>query len=243
MCTLSIFPGATEILVTMNRDEAIAREEGLPFQQPTGADDAPARWYGVDAATGGSWFGVNQHGLVAVLLNRYQESNPLAVRSRGVLVPGLLQHASLRAALAWANRQHWPAFAPCDVLMLQQRRLALLRWTGAQLAQRWQRLHGPLFRTSSSLDYPQSRALRVAAFQTFRRQHPDPSADQVVAELHRQHDSRWPERSILMQRADRHTKSLCQVALGAAGIRARYLPRAVLDAGELSHRPWDLSWP
>lgn len=248
MCTLTIFPGVDKpgadphTVVTMNRDEAENRLEAAPKQHP-GNREQPAYWHGVDAATGGSWFGVNQVGLVVALLNRYQDDNPNARLSRGGIVPALLAGRSLAAAMATGRELPWPELAPCEVLLLHSHRLGLLRWNGRQLTVRQQTLGGPLLRTSSSLDYRRARAVRVAAFHRFRQHYPNPSADDLLVDLHGRADAGQPEFGLLMQRAGRHTKSLCQVALGPAGIRARYLPRAELAAGKLAGRPWQLTWP
>lgn len=63
-----------------------------------------ARWLGpLDELAGGTWIGVNEHRLVAVLTNRTDQppatSENAPLRSRGLLVRGILEQPSADAAL------------------------------------------------------------------------------------------------------------------------------------------------
>jgi uncharacterized protein with NRDE domain len=101
MCTLVVLrrPGADwPLLVAANRDEMSNR----PWQGP-GAHwrDRPQVVAGLDRLSGGSWLGVNRHGLMAGVLNRYGTLGPApGKRSRGELVLEALDHAEAREAAA-----------------------------------------------------------------------------------------------------------------------------------------------
>ncbi len=99
MCTFVILrrPGHDwPVLVGANRDEMIGR----PWQPPARHwRDRPEVVAGLDELAGGSWFGVNDHGVLAGILNRFGSLGPApGLRSRGELVLEALDHADAAAA-------------------------------------------------------------------------------------------------------------------------------------------------
>lgn len=105
MCTLVILrrPGHLwPLLLAGNRDERRDR----PWLPPGRHwDDRPEVVAGLDRLAGGSWFGVNDHGVAAVVMNRVGTLGPAeGKRSRGELVLEALDHAEAQeAALALAE--------------------------------------------------------------------------------------------------------------------------------------------
>jgi Transport and Golgi organisation 2 len=99
MCTVLLLlrPGEPwPLLIGANRDERVDR-----------AFDAPGRWWpeapaivaGRDALGGGSWFGVNDDGVVATIVNGMDRLGPLPGKSsRGELVLRALRERDARAA-------------------------------------------------------------------------------------------------------------------------------------------------
>jgi uncharacterized protein with NRDE domain len=74
-----------------NRDEMLDRAALGPSRH---WPDRPEVVAGIDELSGGSWLGVNDHGVVAAVLNRTGSLGPLAdKRSRGELVLEALDHA------------------------------------------------------------------------------------------------------------------------------------------------------
>jgi len=101
MCTLILLrrPGATwPLVLAANRDEMIER----PWRPPGRHwPDRPEVLAGQDILAGGSWLGINDHGLVAGILNRFGSLGPApGQRSRGELVLEALDHADARDAAA-----------------------------------------------------------------------------------------------------------------------------------------------
>ena len=99
MCTFVILrrPGHDwPVLVGANRDEMIGR----PWQAPARHwRDRPEVVGGLDELAGGSWFGINDHGVLAGILNRFGSLGPApGMRSRGELVLEALDHAAAAAA-------------------------------------------------------------------------------------------------------------------------------------------------
>ena len=99
MCTFVILrrPGNDwPVLIAANRDEMIDR----PWLPPARHwPDRPEVTAGQDTLAGGSWLGINDHGVVAGILNRHGSLGPApGQRSRGELVLEALDHADARAA-------------------------------------------------------------------------------------------------------------------------------------------------
>ncbi len=101
MCTLILLrrPGHDwPVIVGANRDEMKAR----PWRAPARHwPDRPEVLAGLDELAGGSWLGINDHGVVAGILNRHGSLGPAqGQRSRGELVLEALDHADAAAAAA-----------------------------------------------------------------------------------------------------------------------------------------------
>ena len=94
MCSVIILrrPGHKwPVLIGANRDEMADR----PWKPPARHwPDRPEVVAGLDVLAGGSWFGLNDYGVVACILNRHGTLGPASgKRSRGELVLEALEHA------------------------------------------------------------------------------------------------------------------------------------------------------
>jgi hypothetical protein len=94
MCTLIALrrPGAAwPLVLAANRDELRTRPARPPARH---WPDRPEVVAGLDELAGGTWLGLNDHGLVAAVLNRRGSLGPApGKRSRGELVLEALNHA------------------------------------------------------------------------------------------------------------------------------------------------------
>jgi hypothetical protein len=99
VCTVVLLarPGhAWPLFLVANRDEMLARGWDPPAAHWC---DQPGVIGGRDRTAGGTWMGINQHGLVAAVLNRPGSLGPAAGRrSRGELPLLALTHRSAAAA-------------------------------------------------------------------------------------------------------------------------------------------------
>ena len=97
MCTLTIgwrvFDDAP-VVVAANRDERLGRASEPPAV--SGRD--PAVLAPRDAEAGGTWIGVNEHGVLAAVTNRWVDVPGGGERSRGLLVRDVLDAASTHEA-------------------------------------------------------------------------------------------------------------------------------------------------
>ena len=101
MCLLAIqyrLVAESPILVACNREEFYDR----PSQPPSIQSGKPRVLCGTDQQAGGTWLGVNQHGLFVAVCNRVRLKPPVAPRSRGALCRDLLRAGSARKAVDMA---------------------------------------------------------------------------------------------------------------------------------------------
>lgn len=102
MCILALqFQVAKDapILVAHNREEALDR----PSQPPRIQSGRPRVVCPIDRKAGGTWLGVNQHGLFVAVGNRPKRQVPAEPISRGILCRKLLGFTNARDAAQYAR--------------------------------------------------------------------------------------------------------------------------------------------
>lgn len=105
MCTVVILRRSGHrwpLLIAANRDEMADRKWRPPARH---WPDRPEIVGGIDELAGGTWCGMNDHGVVAAILNRINTLGPArGLRSRGEIPLEALDHASAHdAAMALAD--------------------------------------------------------------------------------------------------------------------------------------------
>ena len=86
---------------------------------------------GLDVQAGGSWLGINDHGVVAGVLNRTGTLGPAAgKRSRGELVLEALDHATAAAAAQALSDLDPNAYRPFNLVIADHREAFWLRHAG-----------------------------------------------------------------------------------------------------------------
>ena len=114
VCTLALYFQASKdfpLIVAANRDEHYDR----PSVPPAVLKINPRVLAGQDIRAGGTWLGVNQHGVLAAVLNRRSDASGNAAaptRSRGLLCLDVLTHKSAAAARKFltAHREPYQPF-------------------------------------------------------------------------------------------------------------------------------------
>jgi uncharacterized protein with NRDE domain len=119
MCTLAIYFRTFAdypVVVAANRDEYLARA-AMP---PVVLNDHPQVVGGKDLRAGGTWLGINEHSMVAGLLNRrtadYGPADP-NLRSRGLLTLEALLQPSAVAAARYVERQRGADYNAFNLLI------------------------------------------------------------------------------------------------------------------------------
>jgi len=117
VCTLALFLRQSPqmpLVVAANRDEFLAR----PATDPAVVERAPWIVAGLDEVAGGTWFGLNQHGLTVGILNR-RTALPVdpSKLSRGALCMDTLRCADLSQARALVTQQRGDSYNPFNLLV------------------------------------------------------------------------------------------------------------------------------
>lgn len=129
MCTLAIYLNVFDelpLLVAANRDEHFDR----PSAPPAEISGVPRIVAGRDLRIGGTWLGVNEHGLLAGILNRRQNGNDNnnpsmpALRSRGLLCMDMLRLGSVAEGFAFIAA-HRAAYNPFTLVFADQQSAAV----------------------------------------------------------------------------------------------------------------------
>src|SRR5215213_3164107 len=112
MCTLAFYFQAFShypIVAAANRDESFTRPSAAPRQLSA----APWIYGGQDLLAGGTWLGINEHGILAAVLNRRTglPADPRR-RSRGILCLEALEYASVEHAVDFVNAQSLDDYNP-----------------------------------------------------------------------------------------------------------------------------------
>jgi uncharacterized protein with NRDE domain len=121
MCLLALFFRVVEdapVIIGANREEFYARGGSPPGSLLAQAAGRQARAVaGTDPVAGGTWLGVNEHGLLIAVTNRPQSKAPERPRSRGLLARDLLAFSSAAAAAEHATAElERGVYAGCNLL-------------------------------------------------------------------------------------------------------------------------------
>jgi hypothetical protein len=126
MCLLAMYfrvAADAPVIIGANREEFYARG-GEPPQR---MDAACRILAGRDPRAGGTWLGVNEHGIVAAVTNRAKSDVPAEPRSRGLLTRDLLDYPSAAAAVERAvGELDSGSYAGCNLLVADAERAVVV---------------------------------------------------------------------------------------------------------------------
>lgn len=112
MCTLLVWKHRHHrfgLIAAANRDEFLAR----PATTPTSLSGDPLVVGGRDETAGGTWFAINEFGIVTALTNRRGAgAHDPSKRSRGLLVTEIARSRSMSQAASFAERIDSAAYNP-----------------------------------------------------------------------------------------------------------------------------------
>jgi hypothetical protein len=214
MCLLVISYGAmgdAPILVAANREERFDRPALPPHLQP----GHPRVLCGIDRQAGGTWMGVNEHGLLVAVTNRAKTETPPKPPSRGLLCRELLHcrtapEATERALEALDGGR----YAGANFVCLDPQRAFAIH-AGDRLGTR-QIEPGLHLMANGDLDDPDDRRLEVA------RALLEAGPPGTVARFVTRTAEVCAHRDIVLRGPDRGTVSSDQIALTAAANEAVY---------------------
>lgn len=137
MCTLIVLHRCVEtapLLVAANRDEYFERPAEGPalrdVPRPDGSGGVTRVVAPRDARAGGTWLGLNEHGLFAALTNRRCAEPDPDRRSRGLIVMDALQAARARDAAERIESLASDAYNPFNLLVADRETAHVFSYTG-----------------------------------------------------------------------------------------------------------------
>jgi uncharacterized protein with NRDE domain len=126
MCLLAIFFRAvpdTPLVIGANREEEYNRGGERPQVLTEPARSVAGR----DPKAGGTWLGLNQHGVVVAVTNRLKTRMPVNARSRGLLARDLLGCKTASEAVEKATRElDSKRYAGCNLVCADRERATVL---------------------------------------------------------------------------------------------------------------------
>ncbi|MCU0374876.1 MAG: NRDE family protein [Chitinophagaceae bacterium] len=131
MCFVALHRHRGSLYVISNRDENIGRKSAAPPRKLTQAPYEVVM--PTDGAAGGTWIGVRNDGVAAVLFNgawQAHQKTALHTESRGLLIPRLLQHPNPALCI---NNIPLTNTEPFSLLLVMQNEARLYRWNGITL--------------------------------------------------------------------------------------------------------------
>ena len=177
MCTLLILHRPKHdwpILIAANRDEKLNRTWSNPARH---WPDRPEVVAGRDHLAGGSWLGINDHGVVAGILNRVGSLGPsVDKRSRGELVLDALDHADAHEAAEALAALDNNAYRPFNLVLADNRGAYWLRHDGASPIRYEPVPPGPSMFTAHDRNSPQSPRVARHLASLAEAEPPDPTA-------------------------------------------------------------------
>ena len=196
------------LIIAANREEEYARPSRPPAWLPGGT------FAGSDQCQGGTWQGVNQHGLVVALTNRSTSLQDPQRRSRGLLCLEALSAASAQQAVDWISQHFsYQAYNPCNLLLADVEEAFAVHYDGDQA-----KIHilSPGLHLLSDTDVDDSLHPRIQRARKLLgdTRHPWPALQIALGKIMADHDSPHnPTAPICIHGAKAGTRSSSLIAL------------------------------
>ncbi len=219
MCTLAWIQGPEGYELFFNRDESRRRSVATgPRPARQGAVDYLAP---TDGDAGGTWLGVNEHGVSVALLNGYLAARrPLeSYSSRGGLVRSLLDVASAGEATGRLGALDLTPFQGFRIAFFGVGESRSFVWDGERLAE--VELTAPV--VSSSFDAVSALRERTKVLRELEPPAAGASAERMRSFLRSHLPERGPD-SVCMHRADARTVSASHIVVTEREVSFHYCP-------------------
>jgi len=231
MCTVTLYHNQQEFYLTMTRDELLERHEAAPYV-------GEKYCYPVDAQAKGTWFGVSRQGVGIALLNNYLAESHSECRSRGEIILAALQQGNGERIRHWLEQDFQPNhYNPFHLLVVDPISVVVYHWDRDTLIRVPQldssnprTISNPwTMLTSSSGDSLSIIQQRQKNFQRWSRQADQfRSGQEALHSFHLQAGAPPSPSGVLMQRPDRHSKSICQLSWKDEHLHWRYFNQQAL---------------
>ena len=224
MCTLTVYSGKKRCIVTMNRDELRTRNEAGILHSTSAGETR--LFYPVDAVSGGTWFGVNNKGVILGLLNRYQAPETQEAVTRGTIIPEALAQGNAHAVAEWLAAIDYRSRNPFDLFLVSRKAVQHFSWDGQDyLVSDVSFKHWFMF-SSSAIQTEEVIAFRSSFFQAWHLEvgKKVDDSDEIIRGFHMIQIPGMEGHSVLMDRDMAHTKSVIQADLMGKQLTLKYIP-------------------
>ena len=199
MCTVSFVNVNGKIIITSNRDEKIIRPNAI--EPKTYHLNNKKVIFPKDNKAGGTWYAIDEHSNVLVLLNGAEEKHVLKDnyrKSRGLIVLDLISSES--PLEAW-NAIDLDLIEPFTLVLFENQKLFQLRWNEIEKSTLELDTNQSHIWSSSTLYSKEIRAKRANWFSTFLDTQPEVNEEELF-NFHRYTEEENTEHGLIINRND-----------------------------------------
>jgi uncharacterized protein with NRDE domain len=199
MCTVSFVNANGKIIITSNRDEKIIRPNAI--EPKTYQLNNKNVIFPKDNKAGGTWYAIDEHSNVLVLLNGAEEKHILKEsyrKSRGLIVLDLISSES--PLEAW-NAIDLNLIEPFTLVLFENQKLFQLRWNEIEKSTLELDTNQSHIWSSSTLYSKEIRAKRANWFSTFLDTQPEVNEEELF-NFHRYTEEENTEHGLIISRND-----------------------------------------
>lgn len=199
MCTVSFVCTNDKIIITSNRDEKVLRPNAI--EPRNYLINNKKIIFPKDQKAGGTWYAVDEHSNVLVLLNGADEKHVVTgnyAKSRGLIVLELI--GNLSPLKAW-RQIDLNNIEPFTLVLLENQNLYQLQWNGAEkVVVKLDKSQNYIW-SSSTLYSKEIRAKRAKWFYTFLDTKPEVNEHELF-NFHRHTEEENVEHGLVINRND-----------------------------------------
>lgn len=211
MCTVSFVNANGKIIITSNRDEKTLRPNAIEPKEYSVNNKKII--FPKDKKAGGTWFAIDEHSTVLVLLNGADEKHTIKEsyrKSRGLIV---LELISSESAFEEWNKIDLENIEPFTLVLFENQKLYQLRWNEIQKSTIELDSNQSHIWSSSTLYLLEIREKRASWFYTFLDIRPEVNADELF-NFHRYTEEENTEHGLVINRNDNlKTLSITQTVI------------------------------
>ncbi|MES2409954.1 MAG: NRDE family protein [Bacteroidota bacterium] len=220
MCTVSFVNANGKIIITSNRDEKILRPNAI--EPKNYIINNKSIIFPKDKKAGGTWFAVDEHSTILVLLNGADEKHipkESYRKSRGLIV---LELISSKSAITTWKHIDLQNIEPFTLVLFQNQKLYQLRWNEAEKSTLELDVNQSHIWSSSTLYPKEIREKRANWFNTFLDTKPEVNADELF-NFHRYTEEENTEHGLVINRNDAlKTLSITQTVIEKNKVQIHY---------------------
>ena len=220
MCTVSFVNTNGKIIITSNRDEKIVRPSAI--EPRNYLINNKKIIFPKDNKAGGTWFAINEHSTILVLLNGAEEKHILKDsyrKSRGLIV---LQLISNESVIDGWNNIDLKNIEPFTLVLFENQKLYQLRWNEIEKTTLALDVNQSHIWSSSTLYSKEISEKRANWFYNFLDTRPEVNAEELF-NFHRYTEAENTEHGLVINRNDTlKTLSITQTVIEKNKVEIHY---------------------